>query len=129
MISMFFSGVCWTSEDDCLDEDGHSKRREISQSSHHAKPSIERSFSFQEKQLLSNGLNWTQKFNSKYIDASHFDLRKFTVLGLGGFGLVRLVAKVSDGEAAFNTFALKSISKKQALSRTSGVSSALMELK
>ena len=125
---MLFSRACWTSEDDCLDEDGHSKPRELSSLSNHVM-SPERRLTFQEKQLLSNGLNWAQKYNHKHVDASHFDLRKFAVLGLGGFGLVRLVAKISDGADTFNTFALKSISKKQALSRTSGVNSAMMELK
>ena len=65
-------------------------------------------------------------------DPTHVDIHSFStpkkLLGLGGFGCVRAVKKLTGRDRNTN-YALKSLSKHAVLQRSSGVSSVLSELK
>ena len=65
-------------------------------------------------------------------DPAHVDIHSFSsprkLLGLGGFGCVRAVKKLTGRDRNTN-YALKSLSKHAVLQRSSGVSSVLSELK
>ena len=65
--------------------------------------------------------------NQNVIDLSHFytDI----VLGVGGFGLVRLALRVSNmNENQTNVYAVKTIPKSNVLSKTNGITSIYNEL-
>ena len=66
--------------------------------------------------------------NENEIDASHFSLYDAPTIGIGGFGLVRLACKLSAGPDYMDVFAIKSISKKNVLARSSGIASVFNEL-
>ena len=63
--------------------------------------------------------------NSNEIDLSHFVLQN--VLGQGGFGVVRVAKKLSGPDKG-QLYAIKCLSKKTVLQRSSGPSSVLTEL-
>jgi hypothetical protein len=68
-----------------------------------------------------------RKINQKEIDSSHFDIEKDDILGIGGFGLVRVCTKVS-GSNRGEKYAIKSINKSIILKRSTGVKSVMAEL-
>jgi hypothetical protein len=65
--------------------------------------------------------------NSIEVDLSHFS-RPREVLGIGGFGLVRKVTKLTGSDQT-TCYALKSINKGMILSRQSGITAVMTELK
>ena len=65
-------------------------------------------------------------WNEAEIDRTHFTTSS-QLLGVGGFGIVRLVQKIS-GQNKGETYALKSLSKAAVLQRPSGISSIMSEL-
>jgi len=70
-------------------------------------------------------------FNEHEIDSSHFSLADAPTIGVGGFGLVRLACKITSAgpdDDYLNVFAIKSISKKSVLDRTSGPTAVFNEL-
>lgn len=69
----------------------------------------------------------TANYNDTEIDISHFHVTE-EILGLGGFGMVRLVSKLT-GKDKGKEFALKSMSKDAVLKRSSGPSSIITELR
>ncbi len=65
-------------------------------------------------------------WNELEIDYSHFSNSK-ELLGIGGFGVVKLVEKLSGPDKG-KLYALKSLSKSAILQRSNGISSAIIEL-
>ena len=75
-----------------------------------------------------------EAFHSRSITTSEYeiDLSSFSppkrILGIGGFGMVRAVTKMT-GSDKNTTYALKSLSKSAVLQRSSGTAAVLSELK
>lgn len=65
--------------------------------------------------------------NDLEVDLSHFSQPK-EILGIGGFGIVRRVEKITCSDHGKN-YAMKSISKQTVLSRPSGTRAVMTELK
>ena len=66
-------------------------------------------------------------YNETEVDISHFS-RPTEALGIGGFGMVRLVKKLTGSDRG-QEYALKSMSKQAILKRSSGPSAVSSELK
>jgi serine/threonine protein kinase len=81
----------------------------------------------QETHISSVYNDCENSINSVEIDLSHFQRPK-EVLGIGGFGLVRKVLKTTGSDRG-STYALKSINKGMILSRQSGITAVMTELK
>lgn len=79
------------------------------------------------KDTQTTNLTPTTPVNELEIDLSHFSSAK-EILGIGGFGIVRRVVKLTCHDAGKN-YALKSISKQTVLSRPSGTRAVMTELK
>ena len=75
-------------------------------------------------EAAGNTLTTGQDFN---LDLSHFTTPK-KVLGLGGYGCVRSIKKLSGHDKGCE-YALKSLSKFAVLQRSSGVTSVISELR
>ena len=75
--------------------------------------------------ITDSGTTFTT-FNKLELDRSYFSVSK-QLLGVGGFGIVRLVEKI-HGPDCGASYALKSLSKHAVLRRQSGLSSIMMEL-
>ncbi len=78
---------------------------------------------------LRHNIRRNQTMNEVEVDASHFSLEDAPTIGVGGFGLVRLACKLSStGADQLNVYAIKSISKKSVLGRSSGPQAVFNEL-
>jgi serine/threonine protein kinase len=66
-------------------------------------------------------------FNDTEVDLSHFSVCPH-ILGLGGFGMVRKVTKLT-GTDSYQSYALKSMSKGMVLARQTGIAAVMTELK
>jgi serine/threonine protein kinase len=69
----------------------------------------------------------SKNYNENEIDLSNFSSPQ-NILGIGGFGMVRLLTKLS-GSDKNQSYALKSLSKFAILQRSSGINAAFSELK
>lgn len=69
----------------------------------------------------------TAQINEAQVDLSHFSTAK-EILGIGGFGIVRRIVKVTCADGNVN-YAMKSMAKATILSRPNGTSAVLTELK
>jgi hypothetical protein len=79
------------------------------------------------KEKVSTRTVTTYNYNETEIDISHFSKANI-VLGIGGFGMVRLARKLT-GDDKGKEYAMKSMSKEAILQRTSGLSAVSTELR
>ncbi len=83
-------------------------------------------------QFKVHGAFQSQRINETAIDSTHFTLQDAPILGVGGFGIVRLACKISmysRNPNVLDLYAVKSVAKKNVLARTSGPIAIFTELK
>ncbi len=79
-----------------------------------------RSICFSKDENITSSISSVANFNEFETDLSHFDIVGRPI-GLGGFGMVRTVTKLSGCDTGCQ-YAMKSMDKKAILKRSSGPS-------